>query len=156
MKKKNDKKKAKTVLNGLKPGIRPRHILAVKNVGKYGTEAKALEALNYSKSYARNGSIKNTKSWKAVSEEVLPNDLLAQVNLGLLKHKAWQARSSGLDKAYKAKKIYTDGSTIEINKYTGVPDEVIRRRHLESAIRLTTGLARVRGNRGGIGKKKGK
>ena len=46
---------------------------------------------------------------------MLPNDLLATVNLGLLKHKAWQARSSGLDKAYKAKKIYTNGNHIEID-----------------------------------------
>lgn len=54
---------------------------------------------------------------------MLPNDLLAKVNLGLLKHKSWQARSSGLDKAYKAKKIYTNGT--EINIDTRSKDEVI-------------------------------
>ena len=109
------KKTKETILNGVSPGIRPRHIEAVKNVGKGRTEAEVLEALNYSPSYAKSGRIKNTESWKKVSERMLPNELLAEVNLGLLKHKQWQARSSGLDKAYKAKKIYTNGTHIEID-----------------------------------------
>lgn len=116
----------------MRPGIRPRHIEALKNIGKSRTEAEAFESAGYSPSYAISGQIKKTKSWKAVSEEMLPNDLLAKVNVGLLKHKAWQARSSGLDKAYRAKHIYTNGTEINIGKYGGkdkeaLADEVARR-----------------------------
>ena len=133
-------KKTKTTLNGTQPGIRPRHITAQKNLGKYRTEAEALEALNYSKSYAKSGQIKSTESWKKVSERMLPNNLLAEVNLGLLKHKAWQARSSGLDKAYKAKKIYTNGVEIT-NNYDGKTKEEL----IESILR------RISGNKQGAG-----
>ena len=72
----------------------------------------------YSDSYAKSGNIKKTESWKMVSERMLPNDLLAKVNVGLLKHKAWQARSSGLDKAYKAKHIYINGVAVFEGKDT--------------------------------------
>lgn len=89
----------------------------------------------YSKSYARSGRIKNTKSWKIVSEEMLPNDLLANVNLGLLKHKVWQARSSGLDKAYKAKHIYTNGVQVT-NNFDGKTKEQL----VESILRKLTGV----------------
>ena len=71
---------------------------------------------------------------------MLPNDLLAEVNLGLLKHKAWQARSSGLDKAYKAKKIYTNGVEIT-NNYDGKTKEEL----IESILR------RISGNKQGAG-----
>ena len=127
------KNKKKSKINGARTGIRPRHITAMKNLGKSRTEAQALEKLNYSKSYAESGQIKKTKSWKAVAEEMLPNELLAEVNLGLLKHKSWQARSSGLDKAYKAKKIYTNGIEIKDNRKYGdlnkeqLAEEVARR-----------------------------
>lgn len=119
-----EKKTKKTeILNGRMPGIRPRHIEAIKSIGKHRTEAEALEQLSYSKSYAKSGLIKRTQSWKTISEEMLPNDLLAKVNLGLLKHSNWQARNQGLDKAYKAKRIYTNGT--EINIDTRPKEEII-------------------------------
>lgn len=134
------------ILKGTQLGIRPRHIEAIKNIGKYRTEAEGLEKLNYSKSYVKSGLIKRTKSWEIVSEEMLPNNLLARVNLGLLKHKEWQARSSGLDKAYRAKHIYTKETHIEINPVTE-PIEVTRRRNLELAVAITGELGRIYGNK---------
>lgn len=135
----NGKKEKKTkLLRGSMPGIRPRHIEAIRKLGKTGTEAELFESLGYKKSYAKNGDIKKTKSWKAISEEMLPNDLLAEVNQGLLKHKSWQARSSGLDKAYKAKKIYNNGIEIT-NKFAGYSKEEI----------IKSILRRIAGDSGG-------
>lgn len=103
-------------------------------VANGGSEVRAFRKQKYSEAYIKSGKIKSTRSWKIVSEEKLPNDLLADVNLGLLKHRSWQARNQGLDKAYKAKKVYTNGT--EINIDTRSKDEVV-----ESIIR------RLEGNR---------
>lgn len=76
----------------------------------------------YSKAYLVSGKLQKTKTFQELAAKILPDELLTKVNLGLLKHREWQARNAGLDKAYKARKIYTDGTTI-INRFSGKSKE---------------------------------
>ena len=142
------KKTKETVLKGTQPGIRPRHIVGMKNLGKSRTEAEAFEKAGYKPSYAKSGEIKKTKSWKAVSEIMLPNDLLADRNVWLLNFKklgfkGWQPVNAGLDKAYKAKRIYTDGTEINV-------DPRSREEIIQSILRRITG---DRPGKRGVGEK---
>jgi len=99
--------------------IRPRHSAAIKKMlENVGADKEAFEGLNYSESYIKSGRIKNTKSWKELAETVLPDQFLLERNRWLLTRKQWAAVAAGLDKAYRAKKIYTNGVEIH-NKYSG-------------------------------------
>ena len=115
------KKKKKTEVLKKPVIIRPRHKLAIQKILENGgSEKDTLKALGYSEKYIQSGKIKSTKSWKAISEEELSNELLIQKNKWLLDFdkygkRYWQAVASGLDKAYKARKIYTNGTHIEID-----------------------------------------
>lgn len=57
-----------------------------------------------------------SKGWKELMEQYLPDDLLVKKNLELLNHKEWQAVNAGLDKAYKVKgKLIENLNAIQIN-----------------------------------------
>ena len=73
----------------------------------------AMKELGYSENYALNpDQVKETDSWQKLMEEQIPDELLAQVHHGLLKHKEWRARDAGLDKAFKLKKRYDNALKI--------------------------------------------
>ena len=92
-KKEQIKNEGKTdIVTGATPGIRPRHIRVMKNIGKYQREAKARKAAGYSESYSQSGHMKQTKSWKRVSDQMLPNELLANVNLWLINFRKYGFR----------------------------------------------------------------
>jgi len=141
-KEKTEKKKG---LLKSKAKMKLRHIAALKKVSTGASDKNAFKGLGYSASYIRSGKIKNTKSWKEVSEVILNNELLADVNMFLLNHKSWQAKNQGLDKAYKARKIYGNGIEIT-NKFSGKTKEEL----IEIILGGITGEG---GRKSGIGRK---
>ena len=107
------KEKKKTIS---KVKIMPRHkrILQREMSVNVGSDRDAERKERYKESYVKSGHLKNTKSWKTLSEKKLNNELLIETNLWLINlrrkgSKWWQAVNAGLDKAYKARKIYTNG-----------------------------------------------
>ena len=88
---------------------------------------EAMRKQKYSASYIDTGGVMRTKAFKALANEMLPDELLLKKNLWLLNHKHWGAVSSGLDKGYKAKHIYSNGVKI-INENLGVSREELERR----------------------------
>jgi len=125
--KKAERQKGKRVLE--KPvRLMKRHkkVLHGEMSGDVGSRAKAMRNESYSESYIDSGHITRTKSFKLLAEKMLPDELLLDRNVWLLKHKAWGAVASGLDKGYKAKHIYTNGTTIN-NKYSFLTREELER-----------------------------
>lgn len=55
-----------------------RQKLALKNLGKYGTEEKALLSAGYSPSYAKKGGIKKTTGWQTLLSKYLNDEDLAK------------------------------------------------------------------------------
>ena len=80
-----------------------------------------MKSVGYSDSYATSPTqLKQTDAWQKLMQEQIPDDLLAGVHHGLLKHKDWRARDSGLEKAYKLKKRY--GDTTIVHKFGELSD----------------------------------
>lgn len=73
-----------------------------------------LRKSGYSESVATHPKVvTESKGWQELMDLYLPDDLLAQKNLELLKNENWQAVNAGLDKAYKIKGKYIDKSEVE-------------------------------------------
>jgi len=137
------KKKIKIKVLG---AVAVKHKRVLKNLGKHGSVRKAMEAAGYSKSYAKNGDIKNTKTFQQEAEKELPSKLLLKVHKEGLEattklHKIVDRDDDGkpvydfvdvddfgvrhryLDTAYKLKNYYSDGTTInnttiDLSNYT--------------------------------------
>lgn len=109
-----------------KAKIRQRPILKEisDTLGK-STIIKAGKKQNYKESYLKAGQIHKTKAWNELLEEELPDKDLMKVHKGLLKHKDWRARDSGLDKGYKIKKRYGINGVKFTSKWQGRPKEEI-------------------------------
>ena len=82
---------------------------------------EAMREAGYSKAYSLNPNhLKVTNAWQELMQQQIPDELLATVHHGLLKHKDWRARDSGLEKGYKLKKRY--GDTTIIHKFGELSD----------------------------------
>ena len=112
----------------LKPRIMKRHksVLQDEMSGNVRTRADAMRKQGYSENYIDTGGVTRTKSFKALADVMMPNDYLLKRNKWLTDHRHWGAVSSGLDKIYKAKHIYSNGVEIH-TKYTGVSREELER-----------------------------
>ena len=127
---KKEKREKERILNAVGKPLRimRRHKQLVQEEmsGKVGSRAKAMRDKKYSESYIDSGHITKTKSFKALADVMMPNDYLLKRNKWLTDHRHWGAVSSGLDKIYKAKHIYSNGVEIH-TKYTGVSREELER-----------------------------
>lgn len=85
---------------------------------KKGTMQEAMVDAGYSKAYARDGVIKNNKTWQDLMEQYFPDDKLARVHdeglAATTKDGApeYFARHKYLDSAYKLKKRYDNTVTL--------------------------------------------
>jgi hypothetical protein len=98
------------------PSIRQKKVIE-KMIGNGGNMAKSMKEAGYSEAYADNPQkIKSTKTWEALLEEYLPDDLLTKVALeGLF-----------------AKRIQT--SPTEGDRE--VEDYAVRQRYLETTLKM--------------------
>ena len=95
---------------------------AIKNIGKYRTDAETLEKADYSPSYAKSGLIKRTQGWNELMDKYLPDKDLAKV------HK------EGLQ---AGKHIFKNNNeTGEIEDLGIEPDYSVRHKYLESGYKL--------------------
>jgi len=92
-----------------KPVEKHRFIIKkmLNNVGKNATEADILIRQGYSPAYARSGRIKTTKSWQALMEKHLPDELLTRMHQKLLTKKEVVVRNDETGKivAFKTGEI---------------------------------------------------
>jgi hypothetical protein len=86
--------------------LKQRKVL--KNLGENGGNfRKAIKEAGYSQKYANNPQrIINTKTWQEITEEALPDELLAIVHRALLVNEATAIKA--LDMAYKVKGRYKE------------------------------------------------
>lgn len=95
---------------------------AVKNIGKYRTEAEGLVKAGFSPSYAKSGLIKRTKPFKDLMEKNLPDNLLLKV------HK--EGLSAG-------KKIFKNNNESGEVEFMGEePDYPTRHKYLDTAYKI--------------------
>ena len=94
----------------------------IKNLGKCRSEEEAITKAGYSKSYARAGQIKKTKTWQELMDKYLPDDKLAKVH------------QEGLDASIK--RFKKNISTGEVEIVSDDPDYAVRHKYLDTGYKL--------------------
>lgn len=100
-------------MNDVKPTVKQEKAFknAVENGGSMG---EAMINAGYSEATAKTPQkLTESRGWEILLDEYMPDDLLAQKNLELLKSNNWKAVNAGLDKAYKIKGKYKDKLEVE-------------------------------------------
>lgn len=95
---------------------RKQKAAAIKIVENHGNVSKTMLDVGYTEASAKNPSnLTESKGWKELMNEYLPDSLLMQRHRELLDKKEPMVVSKGLDMAYKVKGAYAPEKHINVN-----------------------------------------